>query len=103
MAEDSITRSGFLTDNEEILRQMSFDLSPNYLCGAKLSKDGTLKGASLLSEDGMDSLRHRLEDAILGISDRMILGKMDADPLCKNNKYRCENCKMQAVCRSKKK
>jgi len=103
MAEDSITRSGFLTDNEEILRQMSFDLSPNYLCGAKISKDGTLKGASLLSEDGMDSLRHRLEDAILGISDRMILGKMDADPLCKNNKYRCENCKMQAVCRSKKK
>ena len=82
---------------------MSFDLSPNYLCGAKLSKDGAVKGAYLLSEDGMDSLRQRLEDAVLGVSNRMTLGNMDADPSYKNNKYRCENCKMQAVCRSKKK
>ncbi len=103
MAEDSIVRSGFLLGDEEILRQMSFELSDKYLCGAKLSKDGTLSGASLLSPDGMDSLRQSLEDAVLSIADRMILGNMDAAPSCKNNKYRCENCKMQAVCRSKKK
>ena len=103
MAEDAITRSGFLTNDEEILRQMSYDLSEKYFCGAKYAKDGTLKGDSLLSPEGMTDLRQRLETAVLGVSDRMLLGKMNADPSRQNNNYRCENCKMQAVCRSRKK
>ena len=102
-AEGSIIRSGFLTSDIDILKEIDSELSPQYLCGAKLDKNGALKGSSLLSNEDIQKLKETLKDTVLKISDTMTSGCMDASPSVTNNQYRCENCRMRAVCRARRK
>ena len=99
-AEASIIRSGFLTDNLDILKEMSFDLTPQYLCGAKKIGEASLP-SSFLSNENMMNLRDSLKSTVCGIADTMAMGNMSPEPAIINNSYRCENCQMKAVCRSK--
>lgn len=102
-AEASIVRSGFLTADQEVLKELDANLSPQYLCGAKMDKSGAIKGSSLLTEEEMQTLRESLKDTVLRIADTMTSGCMDANPSLLNNQYRCENCRMRAVCRARRK
>ena len=101
-AENSIQRSGFLINDEDILREMSFDLIPQYICGAKLLKNGSVKGSALVTNEAMADLKEKLNNAVLKVATDIFNGNMDACPSISNNAYRCENCKMSAVCRSKR-
>ena len=102
-AESSIARSGFLTSDIDVLKEIDSSLSPQYLCGAKADKSGSMKGDALLSGEEMDELRETLKDTVIGIADDMTSGCMNAAPTRSNNKFRCENCNMRAVCRAKRK
>ena len=98
-AEASIVRSGFLTDDIDILKEMSHELSPQYLCGAKKIGSSALP-ANFLSSEGMLSLKDELHSTVSGIADSMTKGDMSPAPSFSNNAYRCENCQMKAVCRA---
>ena len=98
-AEASIIRSGFLTDDIEILKEMSHELSPQYLCGAKRIGSSALP-ANFLSSEGMLSLQNELRATVSDIADMMAAGNMSPSPSFSNNAYRCENCQMKAVCRA---
>ena len=101
-AENSNQRSGFLINDEDILREMSFDLIPQYICGAKLLKNGSVKGSALVTNEAMADLKEKLNNAVLKVATDIFNGNMDACPSISNNAYRCENCKMSAICRSKR-
>jgi len=102
-AESSISRSGFLTSDINVLKEIDSELSPQYLCGTKQDKNGVLKGDALLSSDEMNELKDTLCNTVIGIADTMTSGCMNASPSRSNNQYRCENCNMRAVCRARRK
>jgi ATP-dependent helicase/nuclease subunit B len=102
-AEESITRSGFLVSDEDVLKALDSELSPQYLCGAKADKNGQMKGSSLISSTDMNMLDESLKKTITDIASTMTSGLMNAEPSVANNQYRCENCKMRAVCRARRK
>jgi len=99
-AESTISRSGFLINDPDTLRAMSHSLSPDYLCKAKMGKDGLPMGKELISFEGMSALRQRLTSAVTAIGEDIISGKMNCAPSFSDNVCRCERCSMRAVCRS---
>ena len=101
-AEAAIERSGFLLSDSDVLRALDSELSPQYICGAKTDKKGNITGASLLPADEMEALGESLKETIKGIAKSMTSGCMNADPLWSDNKFRCEYCRMRAVCRARR-
>lgn len=101
-AEASIDRSGFLVSDPTVLTALDSELSPQYLCGAKKDKNGNPSGSALIPYEELYDLNESLKDTITGIARTMTSGCMNADPSISNNKFRCENCKMRAVCRAKR-
>ena len=99
-AEDSISRLGFLINDEQILTEMSASFSKQYLCGISKSKKGTLSGSALISEPDMLKMNERLQNKVREIADNMLSGKMNPDPALIDKSYRCKYCAMRAVCRS---
>lgn len=99
-AEDSISRLGFLINDEQILTEMSASFSKQYLCGISKSKKGTLSGSALISEPEMLKMNERLQDKVTEIADNMLSGKMNPAPALIDKSYRCKYCAMRAVCRS---
>jgi ATP-dependent helicase/nuclease subunit B len=99
-AESSISRLGFLINDEQILTEMSSSLSKQYLCGISKSKKGILNGSALISEPEMHKMNERLQDKVKEIADNMLRGRMSPEPALIDKAYRCKYCAMRAVCRS---
>ena len=99
-AKRSIPRSGFIRNDMDILLKMSASLSPQYLCGAKLTKDGKASGSALVLPEHMTALRNDLSTAIIGIGEKITDGNMSCSPSFDGQSCRCERCAMKSVCRS---
>lgn len=99
-AEDSIARSGFLIDNEELLLEMSHSFSKQYLCGIYKTKEGKLSGKTFVSEERMQEMNTEMKDTIINIANSILRGKMSPAPSGSGNNSHCVNCSMKAICRS---
>jgi len=99
-AEESISRSGFLINDERILNEMSLSFSKQYLCGISKNKKGGLSGSALIGEYEMQQMNERLQDKVKEIADDMLCGRMAPDPALIDKAYRCKYCAMRSVCRS---
>ena len=102
-AEESINRSGFLIDNEELLLEMSHSFSKQYLCGITKTKEGKLSGTAQVSEDRMNELKAEMKDTVVNIANNILRGKMSPSPLDSGSTSHCENCSMKAICRASSK
>jgi ATP-dependent helicase/nuclease subunit B len=98
-AQKMLTRSGLLIDDIDILRAMNDELSPDYLGGIRLKKDGTLGGNALTSAERFDALRDEIDKTLTSISEKIISGCADAEPLAYGKKDPCEFCAMKPICR----
>ncbi len=98
-AEKLLDRSGLLLNDETVLRSMNDELSPDFLMSLKRGKDGSISGKSLVSAEDFEEIRRDIEKVITEISDEIISGKADAEPLCHNGTLPCDYCEMKPVCR----
>lgn len=98
-AQKELKRSGLLLDDIDVLRAMNDELSPDYLGGIKLKKDGTLGGGALTSAERFEELRDEIDKTLTAISEKIISGKADAEPLAYGKKDPCEYCAMKPICR----
>ena len=98
-AQKLLTRSGLLLDDADILRAMNDELSPDYLGGIRLKKDGTLGGNALTSAERFDELKEEIDKTLTSISEKIISGSANAEPLVYGKKDPCEFCAMKPICR----
>ena len=101
-AQKKLSRSGLLIDDIDILRAMNDDLSPDYLSGIKQKADGTLTGRALTSAERFETIKKEIDDTLHDISEKIVSGQADANPLKYNKKDPCEFCAMKPICRRKK-
>ncbi|MBE6683373.1 MAG: hypothetical protein E7595_04370 [Ruminococcaceae bacterium] len=105
MVEKSITRSGVLLDDPEIVLAMSHDCS---FVPVKVKADGSLyyRGESkkLYTESEFSELGDLLKSQMKTLSQNVFCGKMDISPLeLENNKAEpCKYCALADFCRSSK-
>lgn len=100
MAEASVSRSGFLLGNEDILLEMSRSFSKQFLCGITKNKDGAVSGKASVSEEEMRALENGMRATVIRIGNDMICGKMSPSPASNGSELRCKNCSMRHVCRA---
>lgn len=98
-AKLNIPRAGLVTDNEEILKELCYDLNAKYLPDVSQLKDGTIKGKSLTSEEDFAALENSITETLIKISESLRGGNADISPLKLGEKYPCEYCKMKQFCR----
>ena len=100
LAEDSISRSGFLLDDEELLLEMSHSFSKQYLCGITKTKAGKLSGKASISEDRMKELNEEMKATVANIGNDILRGKMSPSPSKNGSELHCTNCSMRSICRA---
>jgi ATP-dependent helicase/nuclease subunit B len=98
-AQKELTRSGLLIDDVDILKAMNDELSPEYLGGVKLKKDGSLSGNALTSAERFDELKDEIDKTLTAISEKIISGSANAEPLAYGKNDPCEFCAMKPICR----
>ncbi len=98
-ASDSLSRSGLVLNEEEILRAMNADLSPKFLAGVKKNKDGVLVGDALSDRARFDSLYEQIRGTIESITGELRGGVADAAPNPHVKRDVCASCKMKPICR----
>ena len=98
-AQKELTRSGLLIDDVDILKAMNDELSPYYLGGVKLKKDGSLSGNALTSAEKFDELKEEIDKTLTAISEKIISGSANAEPLAYGKNNPCEFCAMKPICR----
>lgn len=86
-------RSGFLLNDDEILRAFSADLDPKVL-GLTVKKDGTISSKSALSEEGILKVDAVMRDTIATTAKNMYSGKAPRTP----SKEACGFCTMKSTC-----
>jgi len=100
MAEASISRSGFLLDDENILLEMSRSFSKQFLCGITKNKDGAISGKASVSEAEMRALGDGMKSTVIRIGNDILCGKMSPSPTSNGSELHCKNCSMRHVCRA---
>lgn len=100
MAEASITRSGFLLDDESILLEMSRSFSKQFLCGITKNKDGAVSGKASVSEEEMRALGDGMRATVVRIGNDILCGRMSPAPTSNGSELHCKNCSMRHVCRA---
>ena len=109
VAQKELKRSGLFLDDKEILRAMNDELSPDFLGGISERKSdgvmttGKTKRSTLASEKLFETLSEEIDRSIVRISEKMMSGKADADPLIYKKKNPCTYCAMKPICRKKSK
>lgn len=98
-AEQAFDRNGLLIDDEDILKAMNDDLSPDFLAGVKQDKKGILSGKALTSAEKFGELREEIEQTIISIVSEMKSGKADAKPMIHKGTSPCDWCEMKPVCK----
>ena len=98
-AQKKLNRSGLLIYDEEILKAMNEDISPDFLAGVKKKADGTFSGKALATPELFLRLEEDIDRVIRKIAGEMLSGSADADPLIYNKRCPCDFCAMKPVCR----
>ena len=99
-AEDSISRSGFMLDDKDLLLEVSHSFSKQYLCGTTLTKGGKLSGKNHISVERMQELNKEMTDTVKSIAGEILGGQMSPKPIENGNELHCDKCPMKTVCRS---
>lgn len=100
-AKRSLTRSGLLLNDVELLTSMDKELSGRYI-PVTLTKKGEFAKKdlpSLATLEEMGKLATRLDEIIKGIGTDIKSGRADAAPMCDKNHTPCEYCEMKKICR----
>lgn len=100
LIQNEFSRSGLLTDNEEILRAINHDLDSKIVSKIKANDDGALVGKSIISNDGFEEIYGMLSETIARVAESMRDGVANAVPLRKGEKAPCRYCKMKSICRA---
>ena len=78
---------------------MNSELSPKFLSGIKVNKDGELVGSALTSEQAFGDIYTKLQEVIETIVEELRGGVADAKPLDYKGTSPCEYCDMRPICR----
>ncbi len=89
-------RSGFILNNENLLRASSARLDPDILAGITLTKENTFKGSPLVSTDEMSELENTLRHTVSSVARDIYAGKAPRRPSEDN----CKFCKIRSGCSS---
>ena len=99
-AEKSLSRSGLLLADEDILTAMNHHLSPDFLAGVKMdTKKETVVGKALIAGEDFSKLYDQIRDTVTEITNKMRGGNADATPLRIGDKLPCTYCQMKPICR----
>jgi len=100
LAAEKLRRSGLLLDDEEILRDMNDELSPDFLAGIKKNtKTELLQGRALTSSAQFETIFGDIRKTVLDIAKEMQSGRADASPLTYGDLDPCAYCTARTVCR----
>lgn len=97
-AEQSISRSGIILDDESVVNAMSHSCSKEILVGVE-RKDGKLVGKALLSGDDFDDLYGQIYNTLTEIGERIYSGRADTEPMYPINTDPCGYCDYSQLCR----
>ena len=100
-AANSLSRTGLLINDENLLYAMNEELSPKFLAGIKRrKKDGMLIGNALTSREAFDQLYRQICSTVENVAKELRGGVADAKPLhYKKSNNPCQYCKMKPICR----
>ena len=87
-------RSGFLLDEEKLLRAASPSLDPAILAGIKQTKDGKISGKAALGKDSFDEIKAVMHNTILNTARSIYSGNAPRTP----SESACKFCKMKSTC-----
>ena len=100
MAEKKLKRSGIILGEEDILRAMNDQLSCDFLVsGLRKNKDGNICGNGTVSSESFEAIFNKMSDTILNISQELLGGNANADPLEVGGNTPCRYCHMKPICR----
>lgn len=99
MAKKKLPRSGLVTDDDEIIKEMSHNLKNRYLPGVTTNKDGVITKNSSMSKEGFDELEKQIYSTIEEIATELKSGNADIAPMKIGRDYVCQYCKMKPFCR----
>ncbi len=92
--EISPVRSGFMLNDDELLRAASADMDPKILAGISFNKDGLTKSRAALSEDGINEVNSTLQKTIGETAKNMYSGRAPRTP----SKEACAFCTLRSSC-----
>lgn len=98
IAEQNISRSGIILDDESVINAMSHSSSKEILVGVE-KKDGKFVGKALLSEDGFNELYSQIYNTLAEIGERIYSGRADTEPMYPINTDPCGYCDYSQLCR----
>ena len=98
-AEKKLKRSGLLLNEEEVLLAMNDSLSSEFLMGVKRNKEGALCGSALATNESFNDIFLKMQNTILKISNQLIGGNANAEPLEVEGETACRFCNMKPICR----
>ncbi len=90
----SPVRSGFMLNDNELLRAASADMDPKILAGISFNKDGITKSRAALSEDGINEVNSILQKTIGKTAENMYSGRAPRTP----SKEACAFCSLRSSC-----
>ncbi len=101
-AEDKLSRTGILLNDEEVLRAMNENLDSRFIAGIKMNKSNCLEGKAMTDSDGFAQIFEKLSDTVKKIAGELRGGKADASPLNYKAQSPCDYCKSKPICRKSK-
>ncbi len=101
MAEKSLSRSGLLSNSEEILRAMEPSLEGKYIpVTMKKNELKAGKDAEIIDEGDFEAIKARVSEIIVSMGDELCSGNFEAKPSEHLTGKECEKCGMRAICRN---
>ncbi len=90
----SPVRSGFMLNDNELLRAASANMDPKILAGISFNKDGVTKSRAALSEEGINEVNSTLQKTIGETARNMYSGRAPRTP----SKEACKFCTLRSSC-----
>lgn len=90
----SLSRSGFILGEQEILRAASANMDKKVLAGISENDDGSIKGGAAVTRDDIKEINEILENTLVSTARSLYSGKISRTPSEKSCKY----CPVSASC-----
>ena len=101
-AEDKLSRSGLILNEEEIILAMNRQLDSKFLAGIKRDRNSALTGKALADSEDFSLIYEKINAVVKKIAGELRSGNADADPLIYKKESPCDYCKVKALCRKDK-
>jgi len=99
-AKELSGREGMVLDDEISIAAMNPAFTP--LSYPETSRSQRSNAAKKYTREGWGELCKTIEEAVVGISERMTSGEISADPKTDGQRSACDRCSYRPVCRTKK-